>query len=96
MTTGSTGSTRSTGSTGLTGLTGFTVTERWLQQKVKLSRSERKATKMLIHVVSNRYTQRSKKTFVNNPNGEISSSIPTNLQRILDALVFNNTKYLTL
>ena len=47
-------------------------------------------------MVSNRYTQRSKKNMVNNPNGEISGLIITILERILDALLFNNTKYLAL
>jgi hypothetical protein len=36
------------------------------------------------------------KPFVNNPNGKLPRLITTILQRILDALVLNNTKYLTL
>ena len=66
------------------------------QQTVKLARSERKATKNADSYGKQQMHPTIKKIFVNNPKGEISGLVITILHRILDALVFNNTKYPTL
>ena len=63
---------------------------------MKFSRPERKATENADSYGKQQIHPTIKKTFINNPNGKVSGLITTILQRILDALVFNNTKYPTL